>query len=161
MRTRALPDAYKYKSAPIPFRDVPYGVSWRIGQGGTSSNRKDSQRGIQMFSEDGNYGTSVPYPSTAFGTAEGYAEEVGDLPYEPPRHSFDQFDLGPPPALARLMMGGDAGLAWPDFTALGVTAHVSFGHGPIYRGRPGQARALVLADQDSSRRSVYGTRDDR
>ena len=47
------------------------------------------------------------------------------------------------------MMGGDAGLAWPDFPALGVTAHISFGRGPIYRGRPNQARALVLADQES------------
>ena len=53
------------------------------------------------------------------------------------------------PPLARLMMGGDAGLAWPDFAALGATAHPSFGYGPIYRGRPTQARILVLADQES------------
>jgi hypothetical protein len=46
-------------------------------------------------------------------------------------------------------MGGEAGLEWPDFTALGVTTHSSFGYGPIYRGRPAAARVLVLADQES------------
>ncbi|MGH9308919.1 MAG: hypothetical protein ACRD1U_06075 [Vicinamibacterales bacterium] len=146
---RATADAFRYRSAPIPFRDLPYGVCWRVGQGGTSSNRKDSQRGIQVFSEDGDYGASVPYPSKARGSAEGYEQEAGDLPYEPPKHAFTQFDAGPGPQFARLMMGGEAGLAWPDFTALGATAHPSFGYGPIYRGRPGAATVIVLADQES------------
>jgi uracil-DNA glycosylase len=146
---RAPADTFKYRSAPIPFRDLPYGVCWRVGQGGTSSNRKDSQRGIQVFSEDGDYGASVPYASSARGTRDGYEEEPGDLPYEPPRRSFAQFDAGPGPGFARLMMGGEPGLAWPDFAALGVTAHVSFGYGPIYRGRPDKATVIVLADQES------------
>jgi uracil-DNA glycosylase len=47
------------------------------------------------------------------------------------------------------MMGGAPGLAWPDFAALGATSHVSFGRGPLYRGRPREARILVLADQES------------
>jgi hypothetical protein len=91
----------------------------------------------------------VPYPSVATGSREGYAAEPGDLPYEPPKQSFAGFDAGPGPSFARLMMGGEPGLAWPDFAALGVTAHSSFGYGPIYRGRPGEARVLVLADQES------------
>jgi uracil-DNA glycosylase len=147
--TRSTADAFRYRSAPIPFRDLPYGVAWRVGQGGTSSNRKDAQRGIQMFSEDGSYGGSASYASSAQGSSEGYAQEEGDLPYEPPKTSFTEFDPGPPPPLARLMMGGDAGLAWPDFTALGAKAHPSFGFGPIYRGRPSEARVLVLVDQES------------
>jgi uracil-DNA glycosylase len=147
--TRGMPDDYKYRSAPIPFRDLPYGISWRVGQGGTSSNRKDAQRGIQMFSEAGDYATTVAYPNSAAGTDEGYAEQNGDLPYEPPRQEFDKFDAGPPAPFARLMMGGDSGLAWPDFASLGVTSHESFGYGPIYRGRPESARVLILADQDS------------
>jgi hypothetical protein len=141
--------AFHYRSAPVPFRDLPYGVSWRVGQGGTSSNRKDNQRGIQMFSEDGKYSVTVPYPSAALGSKDGYADENGDLPYEPPKHSFKEYDAGPGPELARLMMGGEDGLAWPDFNALGGLAHASFGHGPIYRGRPASARVLVLADQES------------
>jgi uracil-DNA glycosylase len=142
-------DAFRYRSAPLPFRDLPYSVSWRVGQGGTSSNRKDSQRGIQMFSEDGDYAATVPYPSDAKGTDEGYATESGDVPYEPPKRSFADFDPGPPAQFARLLMGGEPGLAWPDFATLGVRAHPSFGVGPIYRGRLSQAHMLVLADQES------------
>jgi Uracil DNA glycosylase superfamily len=147
--TRGSADSFKYRSAPIPFRDLPYGVAWRVGRGGTSSNRKDAQRGIQIFSQDGEYSTSVPYSSDAKGSSEGYASEQGDLPYEPPKRSFTEFDTGPGPTLARAMMGGEPGLAWPDFNALGAAAHPSFGYGPIYRGRPDEARILVLADQES------------
>lgn len=145
-----LPAAsYKYRSVPIPLSDLPYGVPWRVGQGGTSSNRKDGQRAIQMFSEAGRYGASVQYPSTAGGSPEGYDQEAGDVPYEPPRHRHQDFDRGPGPQFERLLMGGEPGLEWPDFAALGVKVHASFGHGPIYRGRPGKATVLVLAGQDS------------
>jgi hypothetical protein len=146
---RGSVDSFRYRSAPIPFRDLPYGVSWRVGQGGTSSNRKDAQRGIQMFSEDGDYAASVSYPSAATGSKEGYVQEDGDLAYEPPKHSFAEYDPGPAPAFARLLMGGEPGLPWPDFRALGAPAHGSFGYGPIYRGRLTDARVLVLADQES------------
>ncbi|HEX2444036.1 MAG TPA: uracil-DNA glycosylase family protein [Vicinamibacterales bacterium] len=146
---RGTAESFKYRSAPIPLRDLPYGVAWRVGQGGTSSNRKDAQRGIQMFSEAGEYAASVPYSSSATGNNEGYADEQNDLPYEPPKHSFAEYDAGPPQAFARLLMGGEAGLDWPDFNALGVKAHPSFGHGPIYRGRLDKARVLVVADQES------------
>jgi uracil-DNA glycosylase len=148
--TRSSADAFKYKSAPIPLCDLPYGVPWRVGQGGTSSNRKDGQRSIQMLSEAGKYGASASYPSDARGTKEGYAQEGGDVPYEPPKISFPEFDPGPEASLGRLMMGGAPGLPWPDFAALGVRSHPSFGYGPIYRGRPAEARVLVLADQESS-----------
>ncbi|MGH9372730.1 MAG: hypothetical protein ACRD15_14480, partial [Vicinamibacterales bacterium] len=146
---RGSADDFRYRSAPIPLRDLPYGVCWRVGQGGTSSNRKDAQRGIQVFSEEGEYGASVPYSSAARGSREGYEAEQGDLPYEPPKHGFAEFDAGPGTAFERLLMGGEPGLAWPDFPALGVTSHASFGHGPVYRGRPAQARVLVVADQES------------
>jgi hypothetical protein len=146
---RESSDAFHYRSAPAPFRDLPYGVVWRVGQGGTSSNRKDAQRGIQVYSEDGKYGASVHYPSPAPDTREGYADETGDLPYEPPKKSFMDFDAGPDPTFARLLMGGEPNLAWPDFASLGVQAHPSFGYGPIYRGRLSEARVLVLADQES------------
>jgi hypothetical protein len=46
-------------------------------------------------------------------------------------------------------MGGEPNLDWPDFQALGLPCHPSFGYGPIYRGRPGQAAIIVLADRDS------------
>jgi uracil-DNA glycosylase len=145
---RQAPSVYKYKSAPIPFRDLPYGVAWRIGRGGTSSNRKDNQRGIQLFAAGGKYSTTVPYPTDGAGSKEGYADEPGDLPYEPPRKKFTEYDAGPPPVLARLLMGGDDGFPWPSFAGLGV-AHPSLGYGPIYRGRFTGVRLLVVADQES------------
>ena len=57
-------DTYEYKSAPIPFRDFSYGIPLRLGRGGTSSNRMDEQRSIQIFSAGGAYnnrGDSLQY----------------------------------------------------------------------------------------------------
>jgi hypothetical protein len=147
--SRAPAAAYKYSSAPIPFRDLPYGVAWRIGRGGTSSNRKDNQRSIQMFSSKGAYGGSPKYAAISDGTPEGYEDEPGDLPYEPPKRSFTDYDPGPPAGLARLLMGGDPSFPWPVFSSHGVEAHPSFGYGPIYRGRFANVRLLILADQES------------
>jgi hypothetical protein len=127
-------------------------VCWRLGRGATSSNRRDAQRGIQLFSSDGHYnntGDAVTYAQTAPGTPEGYEDAAGDLPYEPPKASFDEFDRGPGASLARLMMGGESGLDWPDFEALGLPGHPSFGFGPLVRGRLEQAALYVLADQES------------
>ena len=149
---RQFNQLYRYRSAPIPFRDFPFGIPLRLGRGGTSSNRKDNQRSIQLFSKDGAYnnqGDQISYSDTANGSREGYADETGDLPYEPPRHDPQDFDDGPGDSFARLLMGGAAGSEWPDFHALGAPAHPSFGTGPIYRGRPAQANVLILADQQS------------
>lgn len=147
--TRGSATSYKYASAPIPFRDLPFGVAWRVGRGGTSSNRKDNQRSIQVFSAGGKYGASVNYPGDCAGSKDGYEDEPGDLPYEPPKVSFADYDPGPPATVAQLLQGGEAAFPWPDFEALGVKSHKSFGCGPIYRGRFEQARVLLLADQES------------
>ena len=87
--------AYRYRSAPVPFRDLPFGTPWRLGRGATSSNRKDGQRSIQLFSAAGHYngrGDDPTYSGTAPGAPEGYRDESGDLPYEPPRVSSSTFD---------------------------------------------------------------------
>ncbi len=150
--TRNFTEPYRYRSAPIPFHDFPYGFPWRLGRGGTSSNRKDRQRSIQIYSAGGKYnatGARITYHNTCGGSPEGFAAAPEDVPYEPPRKRYRDYDPGPGRRFARLMMGGSAGLEWPDFEALGVTAHPSFGCGPIYRGRPRRAKVLVLADQGS------------
>lgn len=149
---RQAPSAYKYATSPIPFRDLPYGAPWRLGFGTTSSNRRDGQRAIQLFSSKGKYnntGVTLHYGGNVDGSNEGYADENGDLPYEPPRHSPDAFDPGPPAALAALLQGGETGFPWPDFSTLGLPGHPSFGFGPIYRGRLTKPSILVLADQTS------------
>lgn len=143
---------FDYGRAPIPFRDFPFGRTWRLGRGATSSNRKDHQRSIQLFSAGGSYnnqGDDPFYGSSGRGSDEGYADEPGDLPYEPPRESPLDFDPGPGSRFARLFMGDEPGFEWPDFEGMGVRAHPSLGWGPIYRGRPDDAGILVLADQRS------------
>jgi uracil-DNA glycosylase len=149
---RNLETAYQYKSAPIPYRDFPFGTCPRLGRGGTSSNRTDAQRGIRLFSAHGAYnaaGAHLRDPSTAAGSRDGYAHDPGDLPYEPPRAAATGFDPGPPDDLARLLLGLEPGLGWPDFAALGVSTHPSLGTGAIYRGRFSALSLVVLADQAS------------
>jgi uracil-DNA glycosylase len=151
--TRLPAAAYLYKSDPIPFRDLPFGTCWRVGSGSTSSNRKDDQRSIQLFSDGGHYngrGDNISYASDAAGTQEGYDADAGDLPYEPPRAHPTTHDRGPNATLAQLLQGGAPGLEWPDFEALGVRAHPSLGWGPIHRGRYSGASLVLLADQESS-----------
>ena len=143
---------YSYKSSPIAHRDFSFGSCPRLGRGATSSNRGDGQRSIQLFSAAGAYnarGARLDYPYTATGTDEGYQPELGDLAYEPPRARPRDFDPGPPPALAQLLLGLSPGLAWPDFAAAGVTSHPSFGVGAIYRGRFSGLSVVVLADPAS------------
>ncbi len=150
--TRDLSATFPYSSAAIPFRDFPFGLSPRLGRGGTSSNRSDSQRAIRLFSAAGRYnaiGVHLSDPSTAGGSNQGYSNDPGDLPYEPPRASPKGFDPGPPANLARLLLGREPGFDWPDFAAVGVTSHPSFGVGPVYRGRFSQLSVVVLADQTS------------
>jgi hypothetical protein len=150
---RDLDLVYEYRSVAIPFRDFPFGACPRLGRGGTSSNRTDNQRGIRLFSDSGRYnaaGADLRDPSTAGGSRDGYQDDGGDLPYEPPRAAATAFDRGPPSSLARLLLGAEPGLAWPDFPAAGVTADASFGVGAIYRGRFRDLSLLVLADQASN-----------
>ena len=150
--SRNLSTSFPYSSAAIPFRDFPFGLSPRLGRGGTSSNRSDNQRAIRLFSASGKYnasGARLSDPSTAGGSNQGYDDDTGDLPYEPPRANPRSFDPGPPANLARLLVGGETGFDWPAFSSLGVTSHTSFGVGPIYRGRFRQLSLIVLADQSS------------
>jgi uracil-DNA glycosylase len=150
--TRDLSATLTYSSKAIPFRDLPFGASPRLGRGATASNRSDNQRAIRLFSAGGKYnaaGAHLSDPTTAPGSSTGYDDDPGDLPYEPPRSDPDGYDPGPPAALARFLLGEEPGFGWPDFAALGVTSHPSFGVGPIYRGRFSQVSLLVLADPTS------------
>jgi len=142
---------YTYGADPIPFRDLPYGVAWRLGCGSTSSNRREGQTAIQIFSDGGAYnnqGATLSYGSNP-GTAEGYSADAWDLPWEPPRRAHKEFDRGPGDDFAALLQGGKPGFEWPDFSELGLKCSPSFGTGPIYRGRLDRPSILVLADQQS------------
>lgn len=143
---------YRYRSAPIPFRDLPFGNAWRLGRGGTSSNRARDQSSIQIFSADGKYngrGHQLRYDSDAAGSDVGYEAPPGDLAYEPPKDRYREFDAGPGRSFGRLLQGGSSGLDWPDFSAIGLRCHPSFGYGPVYRGRLRRPSVLLFADQQS------------
>jgi uracil-DNA glycosylase len=149
--SRDLTKAFVYSSDAVPFGDFPFGTCPRLGRGATSSNRGDNQRSIQLFSAKGKYtgtGASLRYDYTGGGTKEGYADDTGDIPVEPPRHFPRRVDAGPPAAYARLLLGGEAGLGWPDFASLGVTSDPSLGTGAIYRGRFTSVSVAVLADPE-------------
>ncbi len=144
--------SFKYRSAPIPYRDFPYGINWRLGKRGTTSNRSDGQRSVKIFSDDGEYADETVKWDTPKGSRKqdsGYLHVRGDLPYEPPRVDYNAFDPGPGEEWAKLLMGEEVGFEWPDFKDLGVTAPISFGIGPMYRGRFSVARVLIVADQES------------
>jgi len=143
---------YSLGAAPVPFADLPFGTPWRLGRGGTSSNRRDNQHAIQLFSDDGHYNTTLHYDDAkAAGSIEGYVPDAGGVAWVPPAASVDAFDPGPPSAAwARLLAGGEAGIDWPDFAALGLPGHPSFGFGPSYRGRLTTPAVVVIADQDGA-----------
>jgi hypothetical protein len=144
--------AFTYSSAPIPFRDLPYGVPWRLGRGGTSSNRRDGQRAIQLFSAKGRYNNSghrLTYANAPGGSLDGYSAPPGDLAWEPPRSEPDEFDSGPGSTFERLLQGGLDEFPWPDWSGFGLQAAPSLGTGPIYRGRLAEPSILVVADQEA------------
>jgi uracil-DNA glycosylase len=148
--TRSTAASYKYRSAPIPFADFPFGTTWRLGSSGTSSNRRDGQTSIQLFSSEGKYnnlGVTVSY-SIGPGSKIGYAQDAGDIEVEPPRVHPMAFDPGPGD-FSELLTGSSAGRDWPNFAQLGLTVHPSFGFGPSYRGRLTNPSVLLLADQAS------------
>jgi len=150
--TRLPAASYTYAADPIPFRDFAYGTNWRLGRGSTSSNRDKDQEAIQLFAEGGKYAdhsaTYVAPPSSKTPDST-YAPAPGDLPYEPARTTYVDYDAGPTVTMARLLQGGSAGRPWPDFAALGLSGNPSLGRGPGYRGRLTHPSILVLADQES------------
>lgn len=150
--------SFKYRWAPVPFADLPYGMSWRLGSGTTVSNRRDGQRGIQLFSADGSYnntGQALTYPRPGPGDRHSYQAPDSDLAWEPPRAGWDtHHDPGPPPQLARLLMGGEPDLPWPDLSALGAAG--SLGLTATYRGRLESPELLVLMDPADPDDVIHG-----
>jgi uracil-DNA glycosylase len=142
---------YEYRAAPIPFRDFAFGTTWRLGRKATSSRRLDSQRSIQIYGGGGGSNSRVSYARWAASTAvdPGYSDGPGDLPYEPPKDDYREYDRGPGPSMARLLMGASPGFQWPDFETLGFDANPAFGRGVLYRGRLRRPSLYVLADQHS------------
>ena len=152
---------FMFKDAPIPHRDFAFTTNWRMGKDGTSTNRRGAD-GIQIFSDEGCYNNVAkingrcdrsPKPKTLnvlydepsdVGPAPKMAAE--DLPYESPKSAKGrlEYDMGPG-AFASALVD-----AWPDFAALGITSHKSFGFNGVYRGNLTNPKVVILADQESN-----------
>ena len=114
---------YKYTSSPIPFRDFPFGSPWRLGFGTTSSNRKDGQRAIQLFSSKGRYNnTGVALHYTDDGRWHEGRVQRQDRGSAVRTTLVHDYDPGPPTALARCCRAVIRRSPWPDFTTLGCPA---------------------------------------
>ncbi len=170
-RLETMSGQYNYRDAAVPYRDFAFGTNRMMGLKGTTSNRWKADS-IQVFSNNGVYGDkSARYNEKPLGkysyeqsniTSAGFRKGV-DMPWEPPRFSGAQslaaaYDGGPcgnydnykfftdknylsaPCELASLLS------TWP-LSAEGQSA--SFGPISAYRGRPGQAEIIVVADQTS------------
>jgi uracil-DNA glycosylase len=144
---------YAYRSAPIPFRDFAYGTTWRLGRGGTSSNRSSNQQSIQIFGQRGRYNNrDVSYGRSPSSSHQDPLDVTpsGDLAYEPPRSDHTAYDRGPSRSFARLLQGGSTGRRWPDFAASGLGVDPAFGTGPTHRGRLRRGQLVLVADQQSA-----------
>ncbi len=107
-----LKKEYRYGNAPIPFRDFAFGTNWRMGDRGTTSNRRGSHA-IQVFSSQGKYnndGHKLKYYSVSDDLSGLNTDNMErpvpgmkemDLAYEPPRYYSNdkehskQYDYGP------------------------------------------------------------------
>ena len=124
------------------------------GSGATSSNRKDGQRSIQLFSDGGHYngqGDAIQYTIDGAGHQRRLRRRAGRPALRAAARPSRRARPRPVGVTGPAAAGRQApGCAWPDFQALGVRAHPSLGWGPIHRGRYGGISLLVLADQESS-----------
>lgn len=109
---------FKYGDSPVPFRDFTFGTNWRMGEQGTTSNRRGANT-IQVFSDKGRYnndGDTLKYIERR-DVDSGFVKEGGkvvrlegmstgdvktdDVPYESPRWTEKkpehaaQYDNGP------------------------------------------------------------------
>jgi hypothetical protein len=143
--SRAAAGTFRYVSSPVPLRDLAFGATWRLGTGGTGTVRKDSGRSI-ILEPRKPLPPRTPFPAERPGPEEGFSAGSGEVPWEPPCKA-SEFDPGPPTEIARLLVGAEPGLGWPDWKAVGVVGAATYGGGPAYRGRFSGVQLLVLADQ--------------
>jgi hypothetical protein len=115
------------------------------GTGGTGTVRKDSGRSI-ILEPRKPLPPRTPFPAERPGPEDGFSAGSGEVPWEPPCKA-SEFDPGPPTEIARLLVGAEPGLGWPDWKAVGVVGAATYGGGPVYRGRFSGVQLLVLADQ--------------
>lgn len=156
---------YRYGNASIPHKDFAFGTNWRMGEWGTTSNRRGSHT-IQVFSKGGCYNNGAIDPETGrcsqtktdrisysnpASLIKSAPKEMAkcDVPYESPKactENYLVYDEGPGEEFGKTLLSFFEGVDW---NSLGVTQHMSFGPNGFYRGRVESAKKLVIVDQFS------------
>lgn len=170
-RLATMSGEYNYRDAAIPYRDFAFGTNRMMGYKGTTSNRNGADS-IQVFSDNGVYGDrSARYNESQLGRfnfEQSNIERAGfrkgvDMPWEPPRYNGPQslataYDAGPCGQYDNYRLFADRNYSRSpcDFASLLVSwpannkgQSASFGPTSAYRGRPGAAEIIVVADQTS------------
>lgn len=150
-------EKFNYQNTKVPFRDFAFGTTWRLGDGGTNTDR-DGQDAIVIWADGQEYGSHGKHDLSILGraTRDGKTQNMG-RPWEPQRwdpknpESTKSFDYGP---CGYVNPGencpvAEAMMSWPDFSKVTPKPiqDPSFGTGPSYRGNPNNAAILILADQ--------------
>lgn len=155
---------YRYGNASVPHMDFAFGTNWRMGEWGTTSNRRGSHT-IQVFSKNGCYNNGAKEANGRCSATKvdniRYFNPVDlitkkpkqmakcDVPYESPKACTDSYmlyDHGPGEDFAELMLDWYHSVDWNSY---GITQHMSFGPNGFYRGGLEDAEYLVIADQHS------------
>ena len=132
--------AYKYKSDPIPFRDLPFGtmLAARLGAPRRATARTTSAS-IQLFSDGGHYnglGDAIQLHVDGAGTSEGYADEPATCPTSRREPTPPTYDRGPSATTGPAAAGRRGRAArGPTSRPSACGHHPSLGWGPIHRGR--------------------------
>lgn len=155
---------YRYGNASVPHMDFAFGTNWRMGEWGTTSNRRGSHT-IQVFSSNGCYNNGAKEANGRCSQTKvdniKYKNPVDkittkpkqmakcDVPYESSKACTDGYmlyDHGPGEDFAELMLDWYQDIDWESH---GITQHSSFGPQGFYRGGLEDAEILVVADQYS------------
>ena len=149
-------DAYTYSCDADPVPGLP--VRHELAAGSrqhVEQPRPTTRRRSSCSPKGGEYGdTSATYATPPGSTTpdSSYVPAPGDLPYEPARTTYLDFDRRPDgDAWPGCCRAASPGRPWPDFAGLGLSANPSLGHGP---GLPGPPRPPL--DPGAGRPGVAG-----
>jgi len=142
---------FKYTRKPVPRRDYRFGLPSIMGEGRTSTTRRNRGGSIDF---GGRPTSKVNFPNTKDTYTPSKDYQYLDLPYEPNKTNFKDFDQGPGRFWTRVFTGVDQDVPMLDENQIWSGSHQplsdkKFGSFAIYRGTPKDSEVLILAVQHS------------
>lgn len=142
-------NGYSYSHKGVPRNDFRFGLPEVIGEGGTATTRKNSgtnRAGKNAALEIGGRRTGARYNPVfdAYTPSSSYVNK--DVPWEPNKTEFTDFDYGPGYKWAKLFTSVPRSVQNSRINPLHSS---NYGAKVVYRGRPDSAKFLIVADQFS------------